>query len=92
MKLKKAGFTIKIIITVLVVYACISLVTVQSQVEESRKERDALAAQVAEAAQENAELEYEIEHASDPDTIEAIARNKLGLVKPGEKIFYDVGN
>ncbi len=83
MKLKKAGFTIKIIITVLVV---------QSQVEESRRERDALKAQVAEAAQENAELKYEIEHAGDPDTIEAIARNKLGLVKPGEKIFYDVGN
>jgi len=92
MKLKKAGFTTKILITVLVVYASISLVTVQSQVEESRKVRDELKAQVAEAAQENAELRYQIEHAGDPDTIEAIARNKLGLVKPGEKIFYDVGN
>ena len=26
------------------------------------------------------------------DTIEEIARDKLGLVKPGEKIFYDMSN
>ena len=44
------------------------------------------------ALQENAELEYDVAHAGDPETIESIARTKLGLVKPGEKIFYDVGN
>ena len=42
--------------------------------------------------QENAELEYDIQHAEDPATIAEIARIKLGLVMPGEKIFYDVGN
>lgn len=42
--------------------------------------------------QENAELEYDIAHAGDPETIAEIARTKLGLVKPGEKIFYDVSN
>ena len=44
------------------------------------------------ALQENAELEYDVAHAGDPETIESIARTKLGLVMPGEKIFYDVGN
>jgi cell division protein FtsL len=91
MKLKKAGITTKIVITALIVYACISLVTVQAQVEETRRARDELITAVAEASRENAELQYEIEHADDPATIEAIARSKLGLVKPGEKIFYDIG-
>ena len=31
-------------------------------------------------------------HAGDPETIESGGRTKLGLVMPGEKIFYDVGN
>jgi cell division protein FtsB len=47
---------------------------------------------VDETLQKNAELEYDIEHAGDDETIEEIARIKLGLVKAGEKIFYDVGN
>ena len=51
-----------------------------------------LQAKVDEARQENAELEYDIDHAGDPETIAAIAREKLGLVMPGEKIFYDVSN
>ena len=46
---------------------------------------------VEDAQQENARLEYEIEHSEDPETMEQIAREKLGLVKPGEKIFYDIG-
>ena len=41
---------------------------------------------------ENAELEYDIEHAGDPEIIAEIARDKLGLVMPDEKIFYDVSN
>ncbi len=53
MKLKKAGITSKIVITALIVYACVSLVTVQSQVEEAKKARDELIAAVAEASREN---------------------------------------
>jgi cell division protein FtsL len=91
MKLKKTGIFMKIVILALVVYACISLVTIKAQMAKAEAARDELRAQAAEAAQENAELKYQIEHADDPDTVEDIARNKLGLVKPGEKIFYDIG-
>ncbi len=91
MRFKKTGFLTRIVILALLVYACISLVTVWGQVNQAREERDALQAQIEETRQENAELEYQIEHAGDPATIEDIARSKLGLVKPGEKIFYDVG-
>ena len=40
----------------------------------------------------NAELQYQIDHSEDDDMIESVAREKLGLVKPGEKIFYDTSD
>ena len=39
-----------------------------------------------------AELQYQIDHSEDDDMIESVAREKLGLVKPGEKIFYDTSD
>lgn len=39
-----------------------------------------------------AELQYQIDHSDDDDMRESVAREKLGLVKPGEKIFYDTSD
>ena len=62
------------------------------RVAEAEASRASLQAQVDRMLQENAELEYDIDHAGDPDIIAEIARSKLGLVKPGERIFYDLSN
>ena len=82
----------KIVILALIVYAGITLVTAKNRIAEARADQAALQAEADAALRENAELEYDVAHAGDPETIESIARTKLGLVKPGEKIFYDVGN
>ena len=92
MKLRRASIITKIVIMALIVYAGISLLSLKGQISQAREEAAALQAQVDQTARENAELEYDIQHSEDPETIEDIARNKLGLVKPGEKIFYDVSN
>ena len=92
MKLKRAGPFIKIVILALIVYAAISIVTTKGKIEQARLDVDAVQQQVNALSQENAGLEYSIKHAGDDETIESIARGKLGLVRPGEKIFYDVGN
>ncbi|MGI5936809.1 MAG: FtsB family cell division protein [Oscillospiraceae bacterium] len=92
MKLKRAGIITKAVILALAVYAVISLISLNAQVTEARKVRDETQAEVERLNQSNAELEYEISHSDDPETIEDIARDKLGLVMPGEKIFYDVSN
>jgi cell division protein DivIC len=91
-KLKRAGIITKAVILALAVYAVISLISLNAQVTEARKVRDETQAEVERLNQSNAELEYEISHSDDPETIEDIARDKLGLVMPGEKIFYDVSN
>ena len=92
MKFKRAGLITKIVILAIIVYAGISLVSLKVQVSDARETRDELQTQVDSVLQTNTELQYAIDHSTDPETIEDIARNKLGLVKPGEKIFYDVNN
>ena len=92
MKFKKAGIITKIVIAALLVYAVVSLVTVRSKTAALNAQTQQLQQQVTDMTQFNAELEYKIEHSEDADTIEEIARDKLGLVKPGEKIFYDMSN
>ena len=91
MKLKKAGIITKLLLAVVIVYAVYSIVTVRADISAAREELTALTEEVEDAQRENARLEYEIEHSDDPETIEQIAREKLGLVRPGEKIFYDIG-
>lgn len=92
MKIKRAGLFTKIVILAIIVYAGITLVSLKVQVSNARVQRDELQSQVDSVQQKNTELQYAIDHSTDPDTIEDIARSKLGLVKPGEKIFYDVNN
>ena len=92
MKFKRASIFSKIVIVLLVVYACVSLIRTRTQITQARQEQVQVQQQVTDLTQENAEISYDIEHAGDDSTIESIARTKLGLVKPGEKIFYDVSN
>lgn len=90
MKFKKAGLLTKLLILVMIVYAAYNIATVQANIAQARQSLTSLTQEVEDARQANAQLTYEIEHKDDPETIEQIARAKLGLVKPGEKIFYDI--
>lgn len=92
MKFRKVGIITKIVIAALIVYAAVSLVVVKTKTAALSAQTEQLQKQVSEMTQSNAELEYKIDHSGDADTIEEIARDKLGLVKPGEKIFYDVSD
>lgn len=92
MRLKKLGLLSTVVIIVLVVYSCMTMVSLKVQTDEARARRDELQTQVDRYNQENSELQYSIENSTDPEIIEDVARNDIGLVRPGEKIFYDVGD
>jgi len=92
MKLKRAGLVTKIVILALIVYAGVTLVSLKQQAEGVQAKRDELQQLVDKAHQENSELQYDIEHSTDPEIIEDVVRDNIGLVKPGEIIFYDVGD
>lgn len=92
MKLKKANLITKLLIVALALYAIVSIVTINGRVTKAEEDKAELQRQVDEMTQENAELQYQLDHSEDEETIEEIARNKLGLVLPGEKIFYDISD
>lgn len=92
MKLKRSGILIKIVILALVVYAGVNLFSLKRQTETAQEKHDELQQQVDDAMRVNSELQYDIDNSTDPEIIEDVARSDIGLVKPGEKIFYDVGD
>lgn len=92
MKLRKASIFVKIVILALAGYAIVGMMSLKVRLAEAESYRAGLEKTVAQMEQENAGLRYEIAHSGDDETIADIAREKLGLVMPGEKIFYDIGN
>ena len=94
MKVRRFGIVIvmALLFLSLMGYAVISLSKMNARIAEAEKTRDALAAEAQALAVSNASLEYEIAHSSDLDMIEKVAREKLGLVLPGEIIYYDISD
>ena len=92
MKIRKFGIVIvmAVLLLTLMGYAIISLSRMNARIADAERTRDALAAQVQALAVGNASLEYEIAHCTDLDMIEKVAREKLGLVLPGEIVYYDI--
>ncbi|MBO5340226.1 MAG: septum formation initiator family protein [Oscillospiraceae bacterium] len=91
MQVKKAGFLTKIIVLVLLVYMATTLLNLRTQLQTYQAEKDALAAQVTQIAQQNAQLSDTIQNKDDPAVLEAVARDK-GFVKAGEKLFVDIAD
>lgn len=92
MKVKKAGILTKLIIITIMVYAVVTLVTLNSKIAAAEAQKQQLQREAAEVAARNEELKYCIEHSGDAETIQKIAREKLGLVMPGEIIFFGTKN
>lgn len=92
MKLKKAGILTKIVVVALILYASVTLINLRTQIDDAKVEKESLQEQVEEKTASNAELQYAIDHSDDDDTIAEYAKDKLGLVMPGEQIFYDSDN
>ena len=92
MRFKRSSLLTKLLILVLVAYATVTLVSLQSQVTEKETQAAALQDDITATQQENLRLEQAINALGTDEGVEAVARQKLGLVAPGEILFYDVGN
>ena len=93
MKQRRSGIVIIMVLLMMavIVYAAASLSRMNTRIEQAERAKDALAQEALALAVSNAALEYEIEHSGDLDMVEKVAREKLGLVLPGEIIYYDIG-
>ena len=87
----KASLLTKIILLAALVFVGVQVWLLHGKITDAKAEEAALAAQISMQQQENDSLRRQLESANDPNLIEEIARND-GMVKPGEKVFYDVSN
>ena len=92
MRFKRSSLLTKLLILVLVAYATVTLVTLQSQITEKQALAEELQTSIDATNQENLRLEQAINALGTDAGVEAVAPQKLGLVAKGEIIFYDVGN
>lgn len=92
MRFKRSSMLTKLLILVLVVYAAVTLVSLQSQVTEKQAEAEALRQSIEAAKQENLRLEQAIDTLDTEEGVKNAAREKLGWVSQDELVFYDIGN
>ena len=92
MKFKRAGIITKVVILILVAYLAILLLSVRAQIRGAETNLQTLQTQVDEQTATNASLAADIADRNDPDTVLAIAKERMRLVESGEIIFYDTTN
>ena len=89
---KKSGLTgilVKLVLIAMIIYAGVTLHGLYQQIQSAEAQRTQLMSEVQTYENENAVLSMDIEHAEDPDKLEKVARDELGMVKNGEKVFFD---
>jgi len=92
LKTRKASIITKLVVLAVIGYSVVTLASLSAKIEAAEEAKEVLAKEAAEKREQNAALEYSILHSDDLETIKDVAREKLGLVMPGEIIFYDVSN
>lgn len=88
---RASGFLTGLLLLVLLLGIGVQLYRMQEKLRTARDEEADLTAQIAQVEQENAQLQEDLDRAGDPELIEEIAREELGMVAQDEKVFYPYG-
>ena len=88
MHIQRASLLTKLVILALLIAAATGLLNLRKQILTAQADLAQAQAQVAAQKQTNADLADAVENSGDPDRQADIARSKLGLVEPGEYVFY----
>ncbi len=88
-KLNVKRFLIVTVSAIFIIYCIWVFIWQQVTISHKNSEIDELQAQIDAATEENERLNTELENVNDPENIERMAREKLGLVRPNERVFTD---
>ena len=88
----RASLFTKVLLLVLLVGIGWQLVRIHDQVEAAVEEKARLETQIQAQQQENDALAADIAEGGTQEKMEEIARETLGLVYPGERVFIDKSN
>ena len=92
MKFVRSSLLVKLVLLILVVYATVTLVSLRSQVAQKNAEAAQLTGSITAQEQENERLQDAIDSLDTDAGVEAVAREKLGMVSDNEIVFRDVRN
>jgi len=82
---------LRVVALALLLYALLSLVTVRRELAASRESAKALSLELSQLRGEAALLEEMTEELDGAEAMERLARERLGMVMPGEKVFSFAG-
>ena len=89
-KKPKKGFFLKIAAIAFAVYLLISLISMQSSINQKKNELDDLRQQYTESLIRNEELQKTLDSYGTDEFVEEQAREKLGYAYPEEHFYIDV--
>ena len=89
MRLCKSSLITKLIILAVMVYAIVTIVSLQPKIDELDAQKAALENEIAEIQQDNLELEEDIAALGTDDSTREIARERLNMVEDGEIVYID---
>lgn len=89
-KPQKFSFILSIGLLFLAGYFVISLINVHMQINDRKKEVKELNARYEQQVAQNERLQNVIEGDDKDEYIERVAREKLGYVMPGERVYYNI--
>ena len=78
----------RIVLVALLLYSLASLVTVGRELRQGELLRQHLMQQTESQQALKQDLEHKLAQGQSPEELQQLARERLGLVLPGEKLFY----
>ena len=85
---RTAGILLRIALVAILIYMIFLLVHVRQQITATPAEIRTLTEEVADQTQTNTELTNAIENRDDPAFLKDVARERLDLVTPNDRVFY----
>lgn len=85
---RRTGILIRIVLVAILIYMVFLFVHVRQQITDTRAEIRTLTEEVADQTQTNTELTNAIENRDDPAFLKDVARERLDLVTPSDRVFY----
>lgn len=91
-KKNSRSFFLTLAVIAVMGYFVISLISLQIEIRDKAKEVEDAKTQYEEIQLENEELESFLADGDESAYIERIARDILGYVLPGERVYYDISS
>ena len=77
------------VVTAVALYFVSTVVSQQISLSKQNKQIEELENKISEAQKESEDLKNQVDNLNNPEYIEKVARERLGLIRPNERIFVD---